>query len=308
MIILVTNRRGHKFKSLEFTSRDLAISSICLNETVVTLKAFIKKCLIINQAELNRLLIKPTAKIEREYIVWEDDNIVFFAKYTNWEILNILYTFYSVPKVSRETLQGVISFNESRSMEIALYSTTLRNFKHKLVEHVLNFYSEQHHYFNANKLIRLAKAMGIDASLVDDKVLLKYKNIEYTSAIGSIFYNEIFIFIKNFQINGFMLRFKDFDFSSYWNIPVVLHPYLLVPYGFNNHLSFLPPQDYKAFIYGVNDMIKGGSEAGLTTLQLIIQDFQDLRRIWGSNKMRAKERVELSKLILEKKVKYDKNG
>jgi len=308
-MILIANRRGHRFKSLEVSSRDLAISSICLNESVLTLKAFIKKCLIIDEAEMNRLLGRPTTKLVKSYIVWEDGSILLLLNGNNWEVLNILYSLHSVPKVTHQLYQRVIAFNESRRMEMALYKKTLDDYKIKLTNHILNFYSEQVHYFNAKKLVRLAKVMGINASLNEDKVLFRYKDIEYASAEGSIFYNEIFVFIKDFQIDGFMLRFQDFDFSTYWNIPVVLHPFLAIPYGFNNNLDFLPPQNYQMFAEAINEAVTGkveGGKTGFKDVRLLIQDFQDLRRIWASNKMRAQERIELSKLILKKKVAYDK--
>ena len=307
MIILVANRRRYKFKSLEFASRDFAISSICLNESVVTLKAFAKQCLVIDDKELTRLLSTPTTEIKKEYIIWEDGNVVIFAKYANWMLLNMLYALHSVPIPSSKMYQKVIAFNESRSMEMALYSNTMKVFEQKLTVHINNFYSEQIPYFNARKLVRLAKAMDINASQSKDKVLFRYKNVKYVSVEGSIFYNEIFIFIKDFKIDGFMLRFDAFDFSSYWNIPVILHPFLAVPFGFNSHLDFLPPQNYQAFAEAIHKMVTAEIEGvGFKDTRALIQDFQDLQRMWAGNKMRALERIELSKLILEKKVTFDK--
>lgn len=308
MIILVTNRRGHKFKSLDFTSRDLAISSICLNESVVTLKLFAKHCLLIDNKEVARLYQKPTIEVTKELIIWEDGNIVFFTKYIDWRILNVLYGLHSIPTPSSKMLRRTIAFNESRSMEIALYSETLKAYQQKLTGHILNFYSEQLHYFNARKLVRIAKVLKIDASQTQDKVLFKYKDVKYATEEGSMFFNEIFVFIKDFKIDGFMFRFDDFDFSSYWNIPVILHPFLAVPFGFNSNLDFLPPQNYGAFAEAVDKMVRADIEGtGFKDMRELIQDFQDLRRIWAGNKMRAKERIELSKLILEKKVVYDKS-
>jgi hypothetical protein len=268
-----------------------------------------KRCLIIDQTELSRLLIKPTLEVKKEYIIWEDGNIALFIKYGGWNVLNMLYAFHSVPVPSAKMYQKVIAFNESRSLEMGLYDNTMKIYTRKLTIHNLNFYSEQLPYFNARKLVRLAKAMGINASLNGEKVLFRYKDIKYASKEGSIFYNEIFVFIKDFQIDGFMLRFDAFDFSSYWNIPVILHPYLATPYGFNSHLDFLPPQNYQAFAKAIDRMVIGDLEGtGFKDIRLLIQDFQDLQRIWAGNKMRAIERIELSKLILDRKVTYDKSG
>lgn len=312
-MILITNRRGHRFKTIELTSKDLAISSICLNESVITLKSFIKKCVYIDLLELTRMMKKPTSSVKKEYMIWNDGSIVLLthspSALPNWETLNMLYSLYSVTEVSYKFFQKIVAFNESRSMSMALYRKEKEDYHIKITNHILNFYSEQIHYFNAKKLVRLAEAVGVNASISDDKVLFRYKDVELQSLAGTLFYNEIFVFIKDFQIDGFMLRFKDFDFSSYWNIPVILHPFLSVPYGFNNHLDFIPPQNYAMLIEAITEMVKVkmGEAIGFKEPKLLIQDFQDLRRIWAGNKMLAKERIELSKTILRKKVEFDKD-
>lgn len=308
-MILYTNRKGHKFKRVEFSSRDFAISSLSLNETIATLRTFSRKCIEINQDEVNRLLKKPTVIIKKQYIVWEDSNILLFPNgYSNkWEALNILYVLSSVLDQSEEVFSSIISANEEKALGLALYKNDFKDFSKRVDIHIKSFY-KQIQYFDVRKMLRCAKALDIHAVLNEKKVVLKYRNVDYKGSKGSIFYNEIFIFVNSFTIDGFILRFKDFDYSSYWNLPVSLHPFLSLPGFCDAYLSFYAPKNYEEFIRMINYLVHGkvNSDRFLPIkVSEIISNFNDLRRMWASNKMTVKERLELSKIIVEKKINYD---
>lgn len=304
MIILYDSKIKNK---IQVSTRDLAISSFCLGEDVKTLRRFISRCEIITQKDVEAILRNTSLKFRfsKESITWDTGLIYYSPSKINWEAINILYVMW-VSKVDEEALNRLYYFNEQKNATLLLYSQSVYQAQSDLAFHKANFFGQPLEYFNVKRFVRLAKRKKISCHQRDEKIILSFKGVTLQNSVGSITYNKIVIVIKDGKIDGFFLYFNDFDFSSYWNIPVLLHPFLAVPYGYNGHLGFLPPQSNSLFIESlVESVYKVPDEGATNSLSNIISDYQQLRKIWASNKEKFNDRLKLSKTILMKKQQYD---
>lgn len=294
MKIFISNEDGN----ITYGLKDLAISSICLRERVTELEFFVKRLVQLSDAEYNILMTSETIRITKDYVLFKDGTLLVFTDSLDWKTLNILYGLYNSSD-KEETLKEIKSFNEVKNLDLITYSHTLEKFQLEALSFRKSFVNELE-FFNTNKFLRELKNRDIKAELYNNKVKILFENVKLGNEHeGYMSYNSIILFIKSFSIEGYMLRFDNFDYSSYWKIPVILHPYLSTPFGFNNCLEYLPPNDYKTFVDALITLVKNYHNTGYKTLTQIIEDFQDLRILWNDLKSRSEDRIELSKMILK---------
>lgn len=295
--VLISNEDND---TVVFPMRDLAIASINLKETITNLEFFARRLVVLSEAEYSILMTTQTTHISKDYITFKDGTLLVFVESFDWRTLTILYGLFNSSD-KNETLKEIKSFNELKHLDLVTYSHLLEKFQLEVLQFRKGFVNELE-FFNANKLIEELRKRNVHAELYNNKVKVLFENVKVGNEHeGYMTYNNIILFIKSFAIDGFLLRFDNFDYNSYWKIPVVLHPYLNTPLGYNNCLEYLSPNDYSGFANFLINNIKEYHGTGYKTMTRIIEDFQDLRILWNDMKARSEDRIELSKMIIKQK-------
>ena len=303
MKVLIDNT--YKAKPINFTSEDLAISSLCLGEEIKLLEKFSKKCFELDEVTYNALLLNNEAEFNSTYVKISNQ-IIIFIDLLDWEALNLLYTLDNVSN-KLEIIKEVKAFNEDRRLTMLVYKQETEELLAKMYKAKIEW-QPTIPFFNIQKAVREFRKVGFKIKIRENKILLTLTNVKIGNDYeGYLIYNNIHLFIKDFTIDGFLLRFDNFDFSSYWNIPFILHPFLSVPHGFNNKLAWIPKQNYTLFAQSLYELctnysVNESNQIGFLSIAEIISHFQDLRILWNGNKFKITDRLKLSKAILKTKI------
>ena len=139
------------------------------------------------------------------------------------------------------------------------------------------------------------KKRSIKAYAHKEYVICEFNRVKLGNETeGYIIYNKIIVILKRLAIHGYMIRFHEFDYSSYWNTDVLLHPHLqLKSYGKVFELG--------KFARELKKMVrKYDQENNLISVSKIIDTFQAKRMTYGSMKFFVRDRTELSKKLFNK--------
>lgn len=305
LIIAVTEKANHlQGLPLKYSQRDLAFASYYLSERVQTLKNFLDlNCRIISEGTLQEELTTAPLRTSPNLILWEEQFVLFdmFEKVT-WETVIFLYAL-ATSLTKEKTFAEVIAYVEQRKVTDAIVADAIYNLREK-VRNEARKKIELVPYFNYKEFIKETNKIKGDfkvkARRWGSKVAMEIDNVKLgNEKEGYIIYNKIIIFLNDWQLDGYMLRFTEFDFSSYWNFPhVILHPFLEVPLCRNDVLMWHNPQHYKEFAELIYSIATEYDEyQGNESVQNIVQNFQILRKIWNGNRYEAENRLELSKMI-----------
>jgi hypothetical protein len=278
---------------------DLATASLILNERVSSLKLFLHtKCRLIDEADLQSLLKDSPSLVSKPFIIWKDREQAVFTdslKRIDWEIILKLWILASSGSPQRN-FKEVVAFIENQKMLRAHQSQIIEELYRSIKEFSFSD-TQTFNFFNVEKFLKVCKNKAIKALSHNDKVVVEFSDVKLGSdKEGFILYDKIIIFVKDWKIDGFSLRFKEFDYSSYWEVQLNLHPKIAVPICFNDFLSFVP-KDYEIFAESIKDAATVYTGTGLATIDQIILKFNDLRKIWNQNKLSGLDRVTLSKQI-----------
>lgn len=309
--IAVTEKANHiQGFPLTYSRRDLAFASYYLSERVTALKNFLDlNCRIISNEALQEELSTAPQRTLSNLILWKEQFIVFdmFEEVT-WETIILLYSLFT-SLTKEKTFSDVIAYIEQKKIDNAIVTDALTNLRMKVREEARKRI-ELVPYFNYKEFIKEANKIKGDfkvrAKQWGSKVAMEIDDVKLgNDKEGYIIYNKIVIFLNRWELDGYMLRFTEFDFSSYWNFPhVILHPFLEVPLCRNSCLMWHNPQHYKEFAEMIYESAtEYGEHQGNRFVEDIVQDFQVLRKLWNSNRYEISNRIELSKAIFSEKEK-----
>lgn len=295
MIIAVTKSiNSFSGSPLVFNMQDLATSSFCLKEDGLKLIKFLNyHCIEISKETLIELQSTyPVVETHFSYINL-GDIFIYIATEVNWETINILWALRSsLDKIV--SLRRVISNNEDNKITLYQYQQLSNEYLQKLS----NFKVTDSPYFNALRFLSSCKLLKIKTKITNKKIAMYFDNVKLgNNSEGQLLYNQIIVIIDGEGlIDGFLLYFNDFAFSSYWNLPIILHPYLSVGCAFNQSLSFINRNDI-SYAEAIRDTVQNYTpNSGIKSISSILLDFQVLRKLWYGLKDSVDEK-ELNKFI-----------
>lgn len=286
-----------EFEGVQFSLRDYCIASLSLNVSIDELRVFSKQLKVIDDIEYFALTQNETQQITKSFILFQDKILVLFPDVINWSTLITAYALSHSTTIDESLIQEIKDSLEFTKLNLQTFLLQKDKYESDLKEHKYNLFRPLE-FFDAEKLVLEFEDKADSVKIVSNKVVVSYKNIKIGNDVdGYLTYNDIIVFISKFRIDGFLLRFDNFDYSSYWNFPIILHPVLSVPYGRNNILEFIPANNYSIFAEVITETVKDNSNS----MAVIIEDFQMLRKLWNQNKVSITDRLELSKAILRLK-------
>jgi hypothetical protein len=286
-----------------FSERDYAISAYALQENIQVLKRFVKDYgfIPLDEEAFTQLMSSGEAKEVNKYYIVLRNKIIFFVEELNWKSLNIIFSVFNALN-RKKALESALEYNLNISSTLAVLKA-----KHEEVIREVDKAREELNkaikFFNLNKFLQICSNESIETKVTANNIILKFKDIQFDCAEGSIFYNQILVEIKDLKIEGYVLKFNDFTYSTYWNLPFKLHPFLDVPYGRNNFLAFMPHNDYATFIRELKSCVIAPNGEGRD----IIQTYLDLQKLWGIYKDEYTDEMELSKKIMKIKKELVEN-
>lgn len=152
--------------------------------------------------------------------------------------------------------------------------------------------------FNKKNVLEEFRKKRIKVNDTNGLLLCEFNRVKLGSEYeGYLIYNRIVVVLHRYRIVGFMFRFLEFDYSSYWELDRPFHPNLKVTKG-------KTPSVYNLhqFVIDLKDTVrKYDSQNCLRTIPEIISDFQDVRRLWATSRFLIKDRTTLSKTIFTEK-------
>lgn len=291
----INNLAGNQ---LEYSMQDLATSALMLREDGLKLIKFLNyHCVEISGATLQELQANSKIIEARfSYVNLGDILIYITSDVIDWEVINILWVLRS--SLNKEKgLKQILSENEDVKLSLFRYKQTLDDYQGELSRFAP---FKESGYFNSLKFLSSCKALNIKAKTISDKIAMEFEDVKLgNDKEGYIYYNKIIVFLNSEGlIDGFNLIFNDFGYSSYWGLPVVMHPYLTVGYCFNQSLSFLNRND-ASYAGALQDtIISYAPNSGIKTVNQILVDFQTLRHLWYGLKDNIDSK-ELSKVIFK---------
>lgn len=283
------------------------VSNYLRRETVKSIKEIVSSCYIvksINEPIKNTNFIGRTLQ-QNMIISYPDDNVSetpniyleFPDTIESWAILLFVYISSSNRKPS-ELPKDILYYTQiyhdwkmDRERMVAAsnnYKLSLRSYI-KRIEPPQN---DEYPYINNNILNKELNKRKIKSFIHNDLVICEFTNVKVgNEQEGYLIYNKIIVIIKNFVIEGFMFRFEGFDYSSYWNIPISLHPNLAI--GLPSEFMF--PDVYAKSLKDLVTVYKPNQS--IISISDIIADFQNRRKLWATNRFLIKDRTQLSKFI-----------
>jgi hypothetical protein len=292
-----------KNTEISFSERDYAISAYALQENITILKRFVREngFIPLTDEAYGQLMSSGEAKeVTKNYILLKN-KMIFFIDNLDWKALNIIYSVYNAFN-RKEALQCVLDYNFNISTSFGVLTAKYREII-KEIDNTRNEFSKSIKFFNLNKFMQICSNEGIDAESTPSGIFLKFKDIQLDYIDGSIIYDKIIVCVKDLMIDGYVLEFSNFSYSSYWNLPFKLHSFLDIPYGKNNYLAFLPQNDYITFVRELKSAILSTADNS----DNIVSTYLDLQKLWGIYKDEYKDNIQLSKRINNEKAEILKN-
>lgn len=157
-------------------------------------------------------------------------------------------------------------------------------------------------FFNIKKVLASLKSKRIKAWIHKDLIIASFSNVKLgNEEEGYLIYNKIYVVLKGYSIDGFLFRFKEFDYSSYWGLSVIVHPNLWLPMAFSNDI--VRPISNDLFADNLKKIVKEYDSLSFKKISDIIEDFQERRKLWAGNRFLIKDREHLSKVIFSEGTK-----
>lgn len=144
-----------------------------------------------------------------------------------------------VDKNDKSKLFEILNICNSYSVMVTEYEKKIFNLK-AMVKNILNnnHQLKWNSFWNIDGIVYQLKLMKIDYKIIDDNIILYFNNVKYNKDVK---YKKIAIILKDWSIQGFVLWFNNFMYSSSLNLNVELHPNLMeryLPYGRNDYIEF----------------------------------------------------------------------
>lgn len=245
--------------------------------------------------------IQIPTHIGDEVVLWSNKIIVTKDDLEDWEYINFIYPLL-VGQEKIGIISRIVSTNSRIKTELRYHNMILLQLRSELNKKSEDLYWKTVIFFDPEEFRKALKKYRIKSSIFEDKIVLEFNNIKIgNDEEGYIIYTKILLFLKDWKIDGFMFKFKNFDYSSYWNLDIILHPYLEVPLGFNEVLTWLPANEYNIYVQSLVEMVTqymptSGRDA---TLKNTITRFNKYRKLWNTLRYDYKTRLELSQAIFK---------
>lgn len=288
--------------SIDFSIKDYAVASYRLRVNQKSLKNLDIR-ILDNETYQDIINFYPPDNIGGKYYLRKNKYyLIFFVNAIDkYKILMKAYVMDKTltPKEESDKLDAY--FYEIQQ-NLSLYNTKFQQLVAAQKE--LKKENGRFYFFNADNFMNKVRTKGYKASIYKDLASIEFNNIKVGNENeGYLLYNKIIIFIKNFKIDGYLLRFEHFDFSSYWNMDEVsFHPNIQLPYGYNEQLSYLPEDDMDMYVESLISLVKDYKRNN-GRMKSIIEDFNLCRKLWSSLKYDIEDRRKLSKAILKEEQK-----
>lgn len=293
-----------------------AAVSLYLNEEVDKLTDFISRVIILSNESFVHIMSAKSQNervVTKTHITFSDKSMIFFRDLENdtfdWTLLIELYAVFSSFKSNQaEVTKRIRSFCDSKLLDQATNRQAFNMYVNNIRSLIYNK-KETFSYFSPISFEKTLKKAGVKYSIDSDRIVLQFDDILIgNDDVGHMSYKNIYLFISDWSIDAYTLRFDDFDYTSKWDIKgVILHPYLSVPYLFNSVLDndifgWFDYQNYDLFL----DMIIGSvyakdyiSDAGFASMDDIVRIFHRCKKLWNHLKHEEKQRIKLSQRIFQ---------
>jgi hypothetical protein len=277
------------------STNDRLLSSLFLDISLKEIDAERCRMRRITKGDVSTKTVK---KIEAKVIVYTDNTFFSSADRLDFKTFCILYllknTLYSNINIYIEKMNNVLTNVQ--------YMQTLKNkFLSDIREVSLN--NKLLDYLNVVRLGKEFTRLKIKNSIFNNKLLVEFSGVtlegEPNMTPVVVHYNRVIVFIVDWEIEGFMLRFDHFDYNSYWGLDLMLHPKLMLPHGWNGLLQWTKG-DYPLYADTLREIICEYNPK-LRTLENEVQPlYIRLRQLWAGLKYTYKNRVDLSKEIFSR--------
>lgn len=291
-----------------FDSTSLAISALNLVTPIKELKNFEKRIIVTKSipAELMEDRVRYT---DNTHVFWETRFSVFHAHKPDWYLLNKLYIMDATGDYHKGKDKS-FEINQKVRIEFQKQQALMKTLRDSMIA-IEGFYSAGvPQFFNVKECLNIARRKyKFKGWIHEDKVFLELRDVHLgDNSSGIMIYNRIIIVLKDWKIDGYLLRFNNFDYSSYWNMEAIVHPRLLAPYCYMDFgMTIASKQsNMDAFLETLKTSITEYIPTrSLKSLPEITNDFMRYRSLWATHRFLTNDRTELSKEIFGKKIKKD---
>ncbi len=279
----------------------LAIAAVALKTPVKALEVILTNCWIIDSNYLAMLVNIQTPKYIGDQVILWDNKIVISKELRDWEYINFIYPLLVVNN-KLEVIKRITSVNNAIKTDLQYYNIKLVQLRSEIIDKSEDIYRHTIEFFDSEEMIKSFKKLRVKVSLFEGRVVAEFNNIKLgNDEEGYLMYRKIFLFIKDWKINGYVYNFKNFDYSSYWDLDIRLHPYIVTPYGFNEVMTWMPKHDYNMYAKALVEMTTlymadSGTNGGLHN---IIKSFNQYRKLWNGLRYNYNNRTELSQAIFK---------
>lgn len=291
--------------TFELDAASYATSSLNLKTPIKTLKKFTKR-INVSKSIPEAYMEDRVLYTDNVHVFWDSMFSVFYAHKPDWYLLNKLFIMDATGDYHRGK-EIAFQLNESVRVQYNRTMATMKTLRNAVV--AVEGYNSLGipQFFNVKECVRLARRHKFKAWHHTDKAFLELRNVNLgDKQSGYMIYNKIIVVLKDWKIDGFLLRFNNFDYSSYWNIEAIVHPRLLTPFC---HMDFgmtiaSRQSDMDGFLLALKDSITEHRPARyIKSLPEITQGFMRYRSLWATHRFLTNDRTELSKEIFSKKNK-----
>ena len=309
-MILLYSPKVHKdlirIKPSEVSLLTYAQTSRILNLEVKHIKDRLKNVYVVDEETISNLTATPPFPyyIKNDIILWEDMFITRVNGFLNWECLNILIGL-SGSIIQLRYYKDILDMNMQIQQDMMYLSVQLSEISAKI-----NAFTRKKSKFNYIDILlarQILKKKKVRSSIHrNGRLVIDLPNVKIgNDREGYIIYNNIYIYISKWgTIDGYILQFNNFSYSSFWKMQdIILHPFLFEPYYMK--MPYLETSQ-EAYIDNLVSLAKGEPYNDLelhpVPIDNIIKDFNIYRRIWnGIRDPRLEDSMESYKKIFIKK-------
>lgn len=231
---------------------------------------------------------KQIILLEKYYQIFEDNTFLINTPRRDWILLGYIYVLNSKIPIDaiQQQLLSFVTFAHKRSKITSSYKELEGKVK-DIYKEMRDLYApnDVFVFFNHQEFLKIAKSMGVDSASTESNIILQWKDVEITNNMNQVLYYariEIVIRIPDFYVTKFFLSTHGFRYDSDWEIDLPLHPNLnkmiILSWGRNNFLEFLPTNNYRAVIETFDDLVHGVN--GFFNIQEVASNLKKLSLIW----------------------------
>jgi len=276
----------------------LAISSKVLNLPVRDLRIFMKRVKLLDRDRLTRLTYEERVKHDyKECVIFESDKIVKAGLELDWKIICTMYTLANGSDPDKD-YRNVMKYIQERELAEIVYQDELDR-HHRALITLHKELDRSYSFFSAEMLAKACKRIKLKVQVDGGLCIVSNRQ---PIKLGDVTYNDITLYIMDWQIKKFMIGFPEFDYYSDDHRSIVLHPNIhtrALPYGSKGELVYCTGY-YDQFAQTLaNIMIEYKDVGDASVFTSCHKTFEGLLRLWNDLHYSIKDRRELSQRILK---------